>query len=73
MRFIYWLLRRDPDTNDEQERAQKRHIDEVLARAEGRLNEQKRHTERAIRDNPITYRLRARPATNTGGRDASQN
>ena len=69
MRLIRWLLPRDSDTNEEEERAQKRHINEVMARAEDRLNEQKRHTERAVADNPITYRVRARPAHQTGGRN----
>lgn len=73
MRLINWLIRREPETNDENERAQKRHIDEVLARAEGRLNEQRRYTEQAIRDNPISHRIRARPAFNSGGRDVPEN
>lgn len=74
-RILNWLTRNRPDPTEEREQerqeleALKREIAEVVTKAEERRDEQKRHTQKAVRDNPLAYRIRARPAGYPGGRD----
>ena len=66
-RLLNWLARLQAKQHGVNEI--KRKSAEAIAKAEGRLHEQERLTEQAVRDNPITHRVRARPASRTGGRD----
>lgn len=62
--LLDWLARRQSKQHGRD--AQKREIARVLADAEERVNEQEAFTRRAVADNPITHRLRARTAIEEG-------
>ncbi len=70
-RLLNWLARLQAKQHGINEI--KRKSAEAIAKAEGRLHEQEKLTEQAVRDNPISHRIRARPAFNAGGRDVPKN